>query len=79
MSRLFMASHQPQTCEMQYRAHYRLSNVGIECGVISWEVRGYLSETQRKNCSPSARLADSPESSQTNDSPLGYLIRVDQY
>jgi hypothetical protein len=28
---------------------YRLSNVGMLLGVISWEVRGYLSEIQRKN------------------------------
>lgn len=32
-------------------AYYRLSNVGIEFGVMSCEVRGYLSEIQRKNCS----------------------------
>lgn len=29
---------------------YKLSNVGILLGVINWEVRGYLSEIQRKNC-----------------------------
>jgi len=29
--------------------HYKLSNVGIELGVINWEVRGYLSEIHLKN------------------------------
>lgn len=28
---------------------YKLSNVGMLLGVMSWEVRGYLSEIQRKN------------------------------
>jgi hypothetical protein len=29
--------------------YYRLSNVGMELGVINWEVRGYLSEIHLKN------------------------------
>lgn len=33
---------------------YKLSNVGMLLGVISWDVRGYLSEIQRKNCGVSS-------------------------
>ena len=43
------------------KAHYKLSNVGIEFGVINWEVRGYLSEIHLKNYSSLSEYLDGNE------------------